>query len=392
MDKSRLMVRASVIALVVTAAATAHAEEPRDFIAEAKVFYRVASCGGSDPLPAGVDQAVVDRHCAVMQKLYEEFEKTYAKPATDFFATVRPAGLPTSVVYPFGGGDLASALVTYPDARDITTISLEHAGDPTRLGKLSKGALSGSLGNFRAAIDGLLTLHDSTTENMLKLEQGGIPGQLSFHITGMRAMGYEPVSLKYFKFEDDGSLHYYTQSEIDALAKKVAKKIKEKWVDTDFSQAFNNMELTFRKAGDASAPLVVHRHVAWNLGDKAFKGSPLEKYLLAKGKVVAITKAASFLIWDGGFSGIRDYLLGNMVWMASDATGISPYYAKKAGFTQTTYGTFTGPFLEEANKGVGEAMVKMWASQPKRKLPFRYGYPDMDKHVHLMITAKDDKK
>jgi hypothetical protein len=381
-----------VAVIMAFAASTASADDARDFISDAKVFYRVVSCGGSDPLPAGVDEKVVERHCAAMEKLYAEFEKTYSKPASDFFATVRPAGLPTTVVYPFGGGDLASALVTYPDARDITTISLEHAGDPTRVAKLSKGALATSLGNFRAAIDGLLTLHDSTTENMLKLEQGGIPGQLSFHITGMRAMGYEPVSLKFFKLEDDGSIHYYSQADIDALAKKTAKKIKEKWVDTDFSQAFNNMELTFRKAGDASAPLVVHRHIAWNLGDKAFKDSPLEKYLVAKGNVVAITKAASYLIWDGGFSGIRDYLLSHMVWMASDATGISPYYAKKAGFKQTTYGTFTGPFLEEANKGVGEAMVKMWAAQPKRKLPFRYGYPDMDKHVHLMITAKDDKK
>ena len=32
-------------------------------------------------------------------------------------------------------------------------------------------------------------------------------------------------------------------------------------------------------------------------------------------------------------------------------------------------------------------MVKMWEKQPKRKLPFRYGYPDIEKHVHLMITA-----
>jgi len=382
----------ALVAVFAAATGTARADDAKDFIDDAKVFYRVASCGGSDPLPAGVDEKVVERHCAAMQKMYDEFEKTYSKPATEFFDKLRPAGLPATVVYPFGGGDLASALVTYPDAKDITTISLEHAGDPTRLGKLSKGALSVSLSNFRAAIEGLLTLHDSTTENMLKLEQGGIPGQLSFHITGMRAMGYEPVSLKFFKLEDDGSIHYYTQADIDALAKKTAKKIKEKWVDTDFSQAFNNMELTFRKVGDPSAPLKTHRHIAWNLGDKAFKGSALEKYLLAKGQVVAITKAASYLIWDGGFSGIRDYLLANMVWMASDATGISPYYAKKAGFKQTTYGTFTGPFLEEANKGVGEAMVKMWAAQPKRKLPFRYGYPDMDKHVHLMITAKDDKK
>jgi hypothetical protein len=380
--------------VVVTAAATgaAHADDARDYIGEAKLFYRVVACGGSDPLPAEVDPATVDKHCAAMAKLFEEWGKTYAEPAATFFAGLRPANLPTSVVYPFGGGDLGSALVTYPDARDITTISLEHAGDPTRLGKLTKNQLREALGNYRAAIDGLLSLHDSTSENMMKLEQGGVPGQLSFHITGMRAMGYEPVSLKFFRFEDDGTIHYYSQAEVDALARKKAKKIKSKWVDTDFSEAFNHMELTFRKAGDPKAPLVVHRHLAWNLADKGFKGSSLEKYLLAKGKVVALTKAASFLIWEGGFSGIREYLLANMVWMASDATGIPPRFAKKAGFTQTTYGTFTGPFLEDADKDTGEAMVKMWASQPKRKLPFRYGYPDIDKHVHLMITAPDAKK
>jgi hypothetical protein len=104
-----------------------------------------------------------------------------------------------------------------------------------------------------------------------------------------------------------------------------------------------------------------------------------------------MTKAASYLLWDSGFSAIRDYLATNMVWMASDATGLPPRTAKKAGFTQTTYGTFTAPFLEDANKDVGDAMVKMWAAQPHRKLTFRYGYPDLDKHIHLMITAKAAK-
>ena len=44
-----------------------------------------------------------------------------------------------------------------------------------------------------------------------------------------------------------------------------------------------------------------------------------------------------------GFSEIRDRLLANMVWMASDSTGVPPRFAKKAGFAQVTYGTFTGP-------------------------------------------------
>src|SRR4029077_14783483 len=112
----------------------------------------------------------------------------------------------------------------------------------------------------------------------------------------------------------------------------------------------------------------------------------LEKYLATKGKIVAMTKAASYLIWIDGFSGIRDYLLANMAWMASDSTGIAPRAAKKASFKQTTFGTFTGAFLEEADKNVSDAMVEMWKTQPHRKLAFRYGYPDIDKHVHLVIT------
>jgi hypothetical protein len=289
-------------------------------------------------------------------------------------------------VYPFGGGDLGSALVTFPDAREITTISLEHAGDPTRLAKLDKKQLRTALAEFRNASEGLLALYDSTSENMRKLERGGIPGQLSFHITGMTALGFEPVALKFFTLGPDGAIHYLTAAEVDALAPKKAKKVKGGWVDTDFSEAFNNMELTFRKAGDPKAPLVVHRHVAANLANKAFKDSPLHKYLLAKGKFSAMTKAASYLMWADSFSEIRDLLLANMAWMASDSTGMPPRYAKKAGFAQITYGKFIGPFLEEADKSTGEAMAKLWSSQPHRKLPFRYGYPDSEKNLHLMIT------
>ena len=375
-------------------ATTAHAEEAAvDFIADAKLYYRVVACKGSDAIPATIDAPTVEKHCAEMAKRYERFNEKYVTPAQAFFAQLRPATTPTTIVYPFGGGDLASALVTYPDAKEITTISLEHAGDPTRLAKLEKKSqLNNSLAAYRAAIYGLLTLNDSTSENMRKLEKGGIPGQLSFHLTGMAALGYEPVSLKFLRLNDDGTIHYLTQADFDALAPKKAKKKKGGWVDTDFSEAFTNMELSFRRAGDAKAPVVVHRHFAWNLGDKGFKGSALEKHLQAKGKIAALTKAASYLIWNGGFSGIRNYLLANMTWMASDATGIPPRWAKKAGFEIVTYGTFKGPFLEDADINIGEEMVRMWATQPRRKLPFRYGYPDSEKNLHLMITKPVEKK
>jgi hypothetical protein len=363
-----------------------------DFIADARLFYRIVACGGSDPLPAGVDAATVEAHCAQMAKRYRHYTDTYVTPAGAFFAALRPASLPTSVVYPFGGGDLGSALVTFPAAREITTISLEHAGDPTRLAKLDKKQLRSALAAFRDASEGLLALYDSTSENMRKLESGGIPGQLSFHMTGLTALGYEPVALKFITLNPDGTVHYLTAAEIQALAPRKARKVKGGWVDTDFSEAFNNMELTFRKASDPGAPVIVHRHFAANLANKPFKDSPLHKHLLAKGRVSAMTKAASYLMWIDSFSEIRGFLLANMAWMASDSTGIPPRDARKAGFTQVTYGAFTAPFLEEANKATGEAMAKLWSSQPHRKLPFRYGYPDANANLHLMITKPVEPK
>src|SRR5262245_34164489 len=132
MDKSRAMnaARFAVAAAVLCAAGTAGADDGKDFIAEAKVIYRVVACGGTtEAAPSNLDAKTVDAHCTQMAKMYDSIKGHYFEPASAFFAPLRPKDLPTTVVYPFGGGDLLGALVTYPDARDITTISLEHAGD-----------------------------------------------------------------------------------------------------------------------------------------------------------------------------------------------------------------------------------------------------------------------
>src|SRR5580765_1720617 len=109
---------------LVAAAPAARADDAADFLPDARLFYRVVACGGSDPLPATIDAATVEAHCAEMARRYQHYTDKYVTPARAFFAPLRPANLPTTVVYPFGGGDLGSALVTFPDASEITTISL----------------------------------------------------------------------------------------------------------------------------------------------------------------------------------------------------------------------------------------------------------------------------
>jgi hypothetical protein len=145
------------------------------------------------------------------------------------------------------------------------------------------------------------------------------------------------------------------------------------------------MELTFRRGPDGA--VVVHRHIAANLDDKHFAGSPIEKHLAQKGEVAAMTKAASYLLWNGNFSLIRAYLSESAVFMVSDSTGIPPVHARKAGLSQVTYGKFTGAFLK-ANAQHGNAFVRLWSTQPFRKVPFRYGYPDRVGNFHLLVTQR----
>jgi hypothetical protein len=66
------------VAIVLGLTSVAYAEDaPADFIKDAKLYYRVVACKGSDPLPPTFDQATVDKHCAEMTKRYEGLEKRY---------------------------------------------------------------------------------------------------------------------------------------------------------------------------------------------------------------------------------------------------------------------------------------------------------------------------
>jgi hypothetical protein len=372
-----------------------------DFIDDAKLLYRVAACGGLDqPIPSAMTHGddkladtlakIVERHCKPVLDRMAEFKKTYFDKGRAWFDEVVPKDAPKTVVYPFGGGDLLSGLVAFPDATEITTISLEMAGDPRRLRTLSPGQLEGSLGALRAEIGGLVSVGSNTSENLSKQQRNDLPGQVSSFLLGLVAGGYEPVSMRYFTIESTGALHYLDQAEIDALDKEAKehrpKSLKHDWMSPNFSQAFANVEIQYRKIGDTAVR--VHRHIGWNLGDDYLTKHPeLLHHLEKKGQVTMLTKGASYLLWSPNFSVIRNYMLEHLAWMLSDSTGIPPQYARQAGMEQVTYGYYHGAFLEGPRKSRhDDAFIELWAKNPHKKLAFRFGYVDKDMQAHLVVT------
>jgi hypothetical protein len=348
-------VRALLVLLALTAPAAADAP---DYVDDARLFYRIVACAGDDAVDQKI-QKVVAKHCKWMGKKTATFRTKFIEPATAFFANARPAGLPTTVVYPFGGGDLISAMVTYPDATEITTLSLERGGDPRKLAKLSSKKLDAALKKFRLAVSGLLSHSVSETVKLRASQKDPIPSQLGMFVTGAALLGFRPVHLRYFHLDADGAVVY-----------------------DDGGKKFDNLELQLE---DDTGRIVTHRHFASDLSDDGLPGSAMLKHLEAKGTVSVVVKSASYLLWMKGFDTVRSYLATHLAWMASDSTGFQPKYAKKMNLEQETYGQFSGVALN-VSEHLSDAMVTFWASQPRRKLKFRYGYRDNAAHGHLMIT------
>jgi hypothetical protein len=371
-----------------------------DFSPQVRALFRVAACASDDAPPARLleRKRAIDAHCKEMEQVIASYKKAWADDAERFIAELRPRDLTKTVVYPFGGGDLVSALVVFPDATEITTISLEAAGDVRTIDTISPGRLGGELDDITFDIRRLYRAAHSTTKSLQHASHSTLPGTLLFALAGLAVHGMEPLELRYFDIERDGSLRYLSGDELDQRAAEIVankkdkapKKVTHYWYEQ--ASAFANVEIKFRPRGDAHAAVRTYRHVVANLDDAHMTADDrVLVHLRGKGKVAVMTKAASFLLWYDDFTQVRDYLLKHVAWMISDASGIPPSYAEPAGFEQVTYGQFDGPYFVIDDKNVRAQFVKLWKGQPRRELPFRFGYPDSAKHNHLMITRPAPK-
>ena len=374
-------------ALVLTAsyAWAEPAQEGHDFTPEARALLVVGACADGTP-PESVTKAMLDAHCEPAGKerhvkgAQADYMDAWVKPATEWFAAHVPKDVPKKVVYPFAGGDLSTALTVYPDADEITTISLEPAGDPRDLATLKGKDLEAALKKVEYELKFLYRVNFSNTLNMIDaMRAGQLPTQLIFGLSALKIHGYEVVSLRYFKINDDGTLHYLDDEDL----KKAPDPSKAK--PEVRNRIFANAEIQFKKPGGR---VQVYRHIQWNLDNDHLKKDPrILKYLEAKGTVAGMTKAASYLLSWESFSTMRDYLIKHVAWMVSDCTGVAPKWGKPAGFEYETYGQFLGPHIPAGN-GISKDWRTEFETEPKRELAFRFGYYDRKQANHLVIMRK----
>ncbi len=376
----RLMQVAVAVALVSTS--TAWADNPRELIEEAKALLVVGACAEGTP-PASVSAKTLEAHCKTVRKAQDSYKTGWVTPVREFFAKTVPATAPKIVVYPFAGGDLSTALTVYPDADEITTLSLEPAGDPRALSRLDDKQVRGALSVVAKELSSLYRSSYSKTINMIGAMRGAqLPTQLIFSLSALAIHGYEPTSMRYFRLTKEGDIQYLTEADF-ATIDKIADNGKR-------NAELANVEIKFKKKGGTKEQ--TYRHILANLDDKHLEenGSALA-HLEKKGAVSAMTKAASYLLSFTNFTKMRKYIVDHVEWMVSDSTGLPPKYGTPAGFEYDVYGTYEASNMKAGNE-VTPQWVALYKHQPKRPLPFRFGYPDHKWRGHLVVMRRAPKK
>lgn len=383
--------RIALLLLLLSSTPALAKDDPIEFDRELADLWAVAVCANpvaEARFPAKEHTA----HCKDLDRIFGDYERRWAAPARPFFASLVPKDIPKTVVYPFGGADLMTALTVFPDLSEITSISLEAGGDPRSFASTPPKELAKHLALHRRFMEKLVIYNHSRTLDLALLKGTPLPSQLIFALVGLKVHGYEPVGLSAITLNPDGTVHYFTAKDLAAADDK-AKSLKGSAKNRKLNDLFAGYELRFKKRGQ-DGPIQTYRHFQANLAnDELAKEARILRYLegvaqRGQGRFTAITKAASYLLWWGNFSTFRDFLIKHTAWMVSDSTGLNAIHLDPNTWEQDVYGRFLGTFLKSGPEGIA-AIRALYDAQPKRPLPFDYfGYPDNRKNGHLIVTRR----
>lgn len=350
-----------------------------DLSAEARYLYGRIVCQGR---PA-------DGPCKSLAQAITAYRDSYIKPMRPWLAKRRPAKLPPALLYPFSGGDLISALSVYPDQRQFLHFSLEHAGPVTAIRGMSAALEQQARWKLVWMARNLLSAGESFSVDLKKQEQAELPGTLPLLLVALQVHGGTITGLSYVKIKPDGSLVRYSRAELTAASPKAARKA-PKWKDPRFSMRFSNVELRFRLKGDTEDRSILH--VAANLSNAGLAKRPGIVQLIGRlGPHALMIKAASYLMWDNGFSTIRDTIFARAVWGISDVSAPYPAWLMKHGWRLETYGRFE--CLKKKRMHQSSIGWRVLFRRPKsRVLPFRYGYVDCKSRWHAVLLYRKSAK
>lgn len=268
-------------------------------------------------------------------------------------------GQPGNIFYFFSGPDFLYSQALWPNAENYVLVAREPIGTLPEPEKLSKDQLGPALENLRKTLNAVLSFSFFITQDMkADLNHQQLNGTLPVIMLFASRAGCRIESVEFIGLDAAGAV---------TADKPVTRGVK------------------ISCFGPHGRPQNIYYFEA-DLGDWVLKkNDSVLKFCTSLGRGSSLLKAASYLLHEGGFETVREYVLKNSDLVVEDDSGIPWRYFDRNKWQLRLCGRYAGPidiFKQHYQADLAQAYVKA------NPLPmgFSFGYRWVPSESGLLLA------
>ena len=263
-----------------------------------------------------------------------------------------------SIFYPFSGPDFLYAYSLFPKAKEYLLIGLEPVGNIPDFTKLSDNQSNYKLREARSSLSEILQFSFFRTNDMkVDLQKQGV---LPILYVFMARTGNRILDLQYIGLDKDANIQKFEKGMVPGV------------------------KIAFVPQGE-SEPRNLY-YLSTDLSDSGLKRRPeLTKFVAKLDNPVTYLKAASYLMYNGSFSNIKNTILARSSYLLQDDSGMPLKSFNSSQWDLKFYGAYTRPIGLFSNRYQSD-LRKVYANNKSIKsLNFGIGYKFGVNQSNLML-------
>jgi hypothetical protein len=304
-------------------------------------------------------------HARAMNQAFAQLEQRQLNNIRVFRAeNIAPATQQShTCIYLFSGPDFLYADAMFSDCSTFVLQGLEPLAPLPDLATVPPAALAGTLQNIESSLNTILSFSFFKTKDMRQdFERSQLKGVLPAILVFLARTGKEVNGVEYVSLDKGGA------------------------VAQGFQGATRGAKISFTDTATGTAKVLYY--FTSDLSDEALKRNPgLLRFCEALGPANSLLKAASYLLHEGGFETVRNFLLQNSAAVLQDDSGIPVHYFTPEKWTLRFFGIYTGP-IDLFKKFFQPDLRQYYTASSPKPLTFGFGYRWSSRTSTMFLAVK----
>ncbi len=304
-------------------------------------------------------------HAKAMNQAFAQLEQRQLNNIRIFQAeNIAPATQQShTCLYLFSGPDFLYADAMFPNCSTFILQGLEPIVPMPDLSTLPPNALFGTLESIQTSLNTILSFSFFKTKDMREeFERSQLKGVLPAIFVFMARTGKDIKEAQYISLDKAGT------------------------VIQGFQGSPRGAKITFTDNANGSDKEMYY--FTSDLSDEAAKRNPaLLHFCESLGPANSLLKAASYLLHEGGFDTVRNFLLQNSTAILQDDSGIPVRYFTADRWTLRFFGVYTAP-IDLFKKFYQPDLRQLYTASSPKPLTFGFGYRWNSRSSTLILAVR----